>query len=121
MLRHHLLLINFLFSGQFAVGQNSIYGDYKGTQVVFGSIRHTIHLSLKKDGRYIMQSPRRDYLVTLTGNWRKKGDQIKLKKEYSKTNRSYGLARTYILDIEDDKLIWKPKPTENKNKLERSE
>src|SRR5688500_16211785 len=98
MLKNHLLSIVFLFGAQSAVGQNSIYGDYKGTQVVVDSIRYTFQLSIKENGRYTMQYPRIDSTVTLIGKWRQKGDKLKLKQQYSKANKSYGLDRTIELN-----------------------
>lgn len=117
MLKNYLLLIAFLFVVQFAVGQNSIYGDYKGKQVIFDTILYTFHLSLKEDGRCTMQYRRMDSVVTLTGKWWQKGDKIKLRHAYSKADKAYGLERTASLNIEGDKLIWKP--TQNKRKLEK--
>lgn len=66
-----------------------------------------------------MQFPRNDSLATLTGKLRQKGDKIKLKPEYSKADKSYGLERTFVFNIEGDRLIWNSKPIENKRKVER--
>lgn len=118
MVKNYLLFIAFLIGAQFAVGQNPIHGDYKGTQVLVDSIPYTFHLRLKEDGRYTMQFPRMGSIVTLTGKWWKKGYKIKLRHAYSKGDKSYGLERTTSLNIEGDKLVWKP--TENIRKIEKS-
>jgi hypothetical protein len=103
----HLLIIAILFGGQFAFGQSSIYGKYRGTGILFDSLRITYQLRLKEDGSYTMQYSRKDSLMAETGKWRHKGGKVKLKPKYSKAEKQYALQRTFVLDIEGDRLIWK--------------
>src|SRR5215831_18232958 len=119
MLRYPILFIGILLSCQFAFGQS---GDYSGTSPIFDTTRHSIHLSLKEEGLFILQYPAGDPLATLTGKWRRKRDKIKLTPKYSKadkTDKSNGVDRPFVLNIEGDRLVWKAKPVRNTRRFER--
>ena len=112
-----ILFVAILLCGQFAFGQSSLYGKYRGTGILFDSIRITYDLSLKQDGSYTMKYPRKDSLMTETGKWRRHDHKIKLKPKYSKAEKQYALQRTFVLNIEGDRLIWEPNM--NKQQLEK--
>src|SRR5215212_3770296 len=113
----HILFVAILLSGQFAFGQSFLYGKYRGTGIFFDSLPITYHLNLKQDGSYTMKYPSKDSLMTETGKWRQHDDKIKLKPKYSKAEKQYALQRTFVLNIEGDRLIWEPNM--NKKKLEK--
>lgn len=109
--------IAFLLCGQIAFGQTSVYGKYKGSGMLLDTLRITFYLSLNEDGSYAMNSSRKDSLMTETGKWKRNGDNIKLKPKYSKAEKQYALQRTFVLNIEGDRLIWKP--YKSRRELER--
>ena len=46
--------------------------------------------------------------MTETGKWRQIGDKIRMKPKYSKAEKKIALQKTFVLDIKNDNLIWKP-------------
>ena len=113
----HILLITILLCGQFAFGQDTVYGQYRGTGKLFDSLSVTFYLSLKQDGRYTMKSTWKDSLRTETGKWRQKSDKIRLNPKYSKAKKQFALQKTFVLNVESGRLIWMPNM--NKRKLEK--
>src|SRR5881398_2741312 len=103
-----ILFITVLLCGQLAFGQSSAYGKYRSTGLIFDSLRLSFYLSLKQDGSYTMEYLSRDSLMTEFGKWRQKANKIELRPKYSKAEKQYALQRTFVLNIEGDKLIWKP-------------
>ncbi|SHG05129.1 copper resistance protein NlpE N-terminal domain-containing protein [Flavisolibacter ginsengisoli] len=103
-----ILFIAILLCGQFAFGQSSVYGKYKGSGMLLDTLIIAFHLDLKQDGNYTMKSSRKDTLVTETGKWQRIGDKIKLKPKYSKAKKKYRPEKTFVLNIEGDSLVWKP-------------
>jgi hypothetical protein len=116
-MNRNILFIAIILCGQFAFGQSSVSGKYKGAVMLFDSLSITYQLSLQQGGSYTMSYSRKDSSMTETGKWRQKGDKIKLKPKYSKAEKQNALQRTFVLNIEGDSLVWKPNL--NKQKFEK--